>query len=93
MNKVTSTEPTLSHRLQILSTEHWSLLASQSLAWSESFNRATIASRHPVGGSGRSPDLAQYLVMSPYDDRAAMKTIARTTDSVEARFPSPDESA
>jgi hypothetical protein len=27
-------------RLQILSTEHWSLLASRSLAWSESFSRA-----------------------------------------------------
>ena len=29
-----------SMRLQILSTEHWSLLASRSLAWSESFSRA-----------------------------------------------------
>lgn len=27
-------------RLQILSTEHWSLLASGSLAWNESFARA-----------------------------------------------------
>jgi hypothetical protein len=27
-------------RLQILSTEHWSLLASRNLAWSESFSRA-----------------------------------------------------
>jgi len=27
-------------RLQILSTEHWSLLASRSLAWNESFSRA-----------------------------------------------------
>ena len=27
-------------RLQILSTEHWSLLASRSLAWNETFNRA-----------------------------------------------------
>ena len=36
------TEVTLSHRLQILSTEHWSLLASRSLAWSESFSRATM---------------------------------------------------
>src|SRR5881628_1486079 len=26
-------------RLQILSTEHWSLLASRSLAWNESFSR------------------------------------------------------
>jgi hypothetical protein len=32
----------LAHRLQILATEHWSLLASRSLAWSESFNRATM---------------------------------------------------
>lgn len=29
-------------RLQILSTEHWSLLASRSLAWSETFNRAAM---------------------------------------------------
>ena len=27
-------------KLQILSTEHWSLLASRSLAWNESFSRA-----------------------------------------------------
>ena len=30
---------TPSMRLQILSTEHWSLLASRSLAWNESFSR------------------------------------------------------
>ncbi len=43
MNTDTSPpEVTLSHRLQILSTEHWSLLASRSLAWSESFSRATM---------------------------------------------------
>lgn len=36
-----STEPTpVQVRLQILSTEHWSLLASRSLAWNESFSRA-----------------------------------------------------
>lgn len=35
------TEPTpVQLRLQILSTEHWSLLASRSLAWNESFARA-----------------------------------------------------
>ena len=28
--------------LQILSTEHWSLLASRQLAWNESFSRATM---------------------------------------------------
>ena len=31
-----------SMRLQILSTEHWSLLASRSLAWGEMFNRASM---------------------------------------------------
>jgi hypothetical protein len=31
---------TPSMRLQILSTEHWSLLASRALAWNESFSRA-----------------------------------------------------
>jgi hypothetical protein len=29
-------------RLQILATEHWSLLASRSLAWNESFSRAAM---------------------------------------------------
>ena len=29
-------------RLQVLSTEHWSLLASRQLAWSESFARASM---------------------------------------------------
>src|SRR5438309_2469474 len=35
-----STEASPAMRLQILSTEHWSLLASRSLAWNESFSRA-----------------------------------------------------
>ena len=35
------TSPSL--RLQILSTEHWSLLASRSLAWNESFSRAGMS--------------------------------------------------
>jgi hypothetical protein len=36
-------EPTpVQIRLQILSTEHWSLLASRSLAWNESFSRASM---------------------------------------------------
>lgn len=29
-------------RLQILSTEHWSLLASRSLGWNEVFSRTTM---------------------------------------------------
>lgn len=33
-------EATPAMRLQILSTEHWSLLASRALAWNESFSRA-----------------------------------------------------
>jgi hypothetical protein len=36
----TASEVTPAMRLQILSTEHWSLLASRSLAWNESFSRA-----------------------------------------------------
>src|SRR6195256_454928 len=35
-----TTESSPAMRLQILSTEHWSLLASRSLAWNESFSRA-----------------------------------------------------
>lgn len=35
-----SSDVTPAMRLQILSTEHWSLLASRSLAWNESFARA-----------------------------------------------------
>ena len=35
-----SSEVSAATRLQILSTEHWSLLASRSLAWNESFSRA-----------------------------------------------------
>ena len=31
-----------SHQLQILATEHWSLLATRSLSWGESFSRATM---------------------------------------------------
>jgi len=31
-----------SHRLQILATEHWSLLATRSLSWNESFSRASM---------------------------------------------------
>src|SRR2546422_8175063 len=36
----TAAQASPSMRLQILSTEHWSLLASRSLAWNESFSRA-----------------------------------------------------
>lgn len=31
-----------SQRLQILATEHWAMLATRSLSWSESFSRATM---------------------------------------------------
>lgn len=36
----TSGDVTPAMRLQILATEHWSLLASRSLAWNEAFSRA-----------------------------------------------------
>ena len=36
----TSDQVSPAMRLQILSTEHWSLLASRSMAWNESFSRA-----------------------------------------------------
>jgi hypothetical protein len=29
-------------RLQILTTEHWSLLSTRALSWNEAFNRATM---------------------------------------------------
>jgi hypothetical protein len=35
-------DPAVALRLQILSTEHWSLLGSRSLAWNESFSRAAM---------------------------------------------------
>jgi hypothetical protein len=40
LGEATSELASPSMRLQILSTEHWSLLASRSLAWNESFSRA-----------------------------------------------------
>src|SRR6184192_3125006 len=40
LGETPTTEASPSLRLQILSTEHWSLLASRSLAWNESFSRA-----------------------------------------------------
>ena len=39
---VPAASPSASLRLQILATEHWSLLASRSLAWNESFSRAAM---------------------------------------------------
>jgi len=35
-------EASVALRMQILTTEHWSLLASRSLAWNESFSRAAM---------------------------------------------------
>src|SRR5439155_20925179 len=35
-------EPTAAGKLQILATEHWSLLATRSLTYTESLNRVTI---------------------------------------------------
>src|SRR3954451_14507652 len=38
----TGTPTPVQIRLQLLSTEHWSLLASRGLAWNESFSRASM---------------------------------------------------
>ena len=38
----TSEPSTGNHRLQILTTEHWSLLATRSMTWNESFSRASM---------------------------------------------------
>ena len=37
-------QPATAVRLQILSTEHWSLLASRALAWNESFTQPACSS-------------------------------------------------
>jgi len=60
-------------RLQILSTEHWSLLASRSLAWNEVFGRAgmflsalsgAIVALALVGqGTGFGPSFAQFAIV------------------------------
>ena len=59
-------------RLQILSTEHWSLLASRSLAWNEAFSRAgmflttlsgSIVALGLVGGASGFGDA--FTLMAP----------------------------
>jgi hypothetical protein len=63
-------------RLQILSTEHWSLLASRSLAWNETFSRAgmylstlsgSLVALGLIGGAGGfgDPFFAFALVLLP----------------------------
>ena len=65
-------------RLQILSTEHWSLLASRNLAWNESFTRASmflstlsgsIVALSLIGGVDgfNDPFFAVALVVLPVD--------------------------
>jgi hypothetical protein len=41
-NATTSTEAPAAVRVQILATEHWSLLATRQLAWTEAFTRAGL---------------------------------------------------
>ena len=53
-------------RLQILSTEHWSLLASRSLAWNESFARAGM---FLTTLSGATVALALVAQASAFDQR------------------------
>jgi hypothetical protein len=40
-------------RLQILTTEHWSLLSTRALTWNEAFSRATMFPRGPLWSSTR----------------------------------------
>ncbi len=75
-------------RLQILSTEHWSLLASRSLAWNESFSRAgmflttlsgaLVALALVAQGSGFSDDFTTFaLVVLPITLFVGVTTILR----------------
>jgi hypothetical protein len=75
-------------RLQILSTEHWSLLATRSLAWNESFSRAgmflttlsgaLVALALVAQGSGFSGDFATFaLVVLPITLFVGVTTILR----------------
>ncbi len=75
-------------RLQILSTEHWSLLATRSLAWNESFSRAgmflttlsgaMVALALVAQGSGFSDDFATFaLVVLPITLFVGVTTILR----------------
>jgi hypothetical protein len=57
--------------LQVLTTEHWSLLASRSISWTESFSRATIFLTALSGAV-----VALALVAQSTDDPRAFVTFA-----------------
>ncbi len=75
-------------RLQILTTEHWSLLASRSLAWNESFTRAgmylttlsaTLVALGLIGGIDGFGDafFVFALIILPIDLFVGFATLAR----------------
>jgi hypothetical protein len=66
-------QPTDSLRVQILATEHWSLLASRSLAWNESFSRAGM---YLSTISGATVALALIAQASDFGDRFRLFALA-----------------
>lgn len=60
-------------RVQILATEHWSLLASRSLAWNESFSRAGM---YLSTISGSTVALALIAQASDFGDRFRLFALA-----------------
>jgi hypothetical protein len=60
-------------RVQILATEHWSLLASRSLAWNESFSRAGM---YLSTISGATVALALIAQASSFGDRFRLFALA-----------------
>jgi hypothetical protein len=88
-----SSEPTpVQIRLQILSTEHWSLLASRSLAWNESFARAgmylstlsgAMVALGLIAGIDKAGDtfFAFALVVLPVELFIGIGTLARMSAS------------
>lgn len=60
-------------RVQILATEHWSLLASRSLAWNESFSRAGM---YLSTISGATVALALIAQASDFGDRFRLFALA-----------------
>src|SRR3712207_5733276 len=69
-------EVPLSVRAQLLATEHWSLLATRSMTWSEVMSRITI---HLTVVSAALVVLALTAQISGMDDRFLLLAIGLTT--------------
>jgi hypothetical protein len=57
-------------KLQILATEHWSLLATRALTYNESLSWVIGMNRLRHAYLELHPELEPYFVTSPYDDLA-----------------------